>query len=75
MVHINLQKNEQLYFIPNDRVIVANSIDLDRKNHKVIIHKYSSDKEYDTHLVGCMNLDILDDKGCPIEEYDFINEF
>lgn len=75
MTHIKLAKNEQLYFIPNDRVIVATSIDLDRKNHKVIIHKYSSNKEYDTHLVGCMNLDIIDNEGCPIEEYGFGNEF
>lgn len=73
MTHIKLAKNEQLYFIPNDRVIVATSIDLDRKNHKVIIHKYSSDKEYDTHLIGCINLDT--DIEAPIEEYDFEDEF
>ena len=73
MVHIKLAKNEELYFIPNDRVIVATSIDLDRINHKVIIHKYSSDKEYDTHLIGCINLDA--EIEAPIEEYDFIDEF
>lgn len=75
MTHIKLAKNEQLYFIPNDRVIVATFIDLDRNNHKVIVHKYSSDKEYDTHLIGCINLDNLINEGCPIEEYDFIDEF
>ena len=73
MLHIKLEKHEQLYFIPNNKVINAISIDLDRKNHKVIVHKYSTNKEYDTHLIGCINSNIPEDKGCPIEQYDFTN--
>jgi hypothetical protein len=73
MTHIKLHKREQLYFLANNRAIPAISIDLDRDNHRVIIHKYSSDKEYDTHLIGCINLDT--EIEAPIEEYDFIDEF
>lgn len=73
MIHIKLHKREQLYFLANNRAIPAISIDLDRANHKVIIHKYSKDVEYDTNLIGCINLDT--EVEAPIEEYDFIDEF
>lgn len=73
MVHIKLKKYEQLYTIADNKKVVASSIDLDRENNTVVVHRnFGESVNYSTDDIGVVNIDTEIDRN--IKDFFFFNE-
>lgn len=81
MVRIKLEKGEHLYFAADEKICVANTIELDRENHTVRVMiivdgKTFKDKTYPTSEMCAMReIGHGEYHEAPIEEFDFLDEF
>ena len=73
MVHIKLKKYEQLYTVADNKKVVALSIDLDRENNTVIVHRrFGESVYYSTDDIGVVNIYTEIDRN--IKDFFFFNE-
>lgn len=70
MTTISIPKNHQLFWLNNDKAIGGvDSIKINTITHQLQLHKPHGWIDASVDMVGILNLDNLEDEGCPIEDW------